>query len=172
MTEAPKPVRVASEWDWARPRSSGIWAWGPKWAHPLCAAAPWITVALLVAEFAIVGGRALSIPGMSFDLPSGILEADSVPSMTALMLPVARDGALATLVYFDDARFVVSDPAGAESLRIRLRSRSSESPDRTVLLLADRTVPAGDLVKFAETARAAGVVRVQVAEKEEKSAGR
>lgn len=172
MTEPSRPVRVVSEWDWSRPRSAGIWAWGPKWAHPLCAIAPWITVALLVAEFAIVGARALSVPGVAVDLPEGSLEADSVPSMTALMMPVAREGADAVLVYFDDARFVISDPAGAESLRDRLRRRSAESPDRTVLLLADRSVPAGDVIRFAETARAAGVTRVQVAERAEGRAGR
>ena len=64
-------------WKWRPERTEGIWRHGCAWAKPLTAAAPWISLALLMATFAMAQGRLVSAPGTLFDLPA----------------PAARDGA-------------------------------------------------------------------------------
>ena len=72
-----------------------------------------------------------------------------------------------TLVFFDDARFAPADSASAANLQSRLSARASDARSGTLLLLADRRVPAGDLMKLMALARKAGLKHVQVAERRE-----
>ena len=156
-------------WGWLPRRNEGIWKHGPGWAKPLVAAAPWITICLLLLMFSMISGSFVSRPGTVFDLPSGRASADLHPEHVALMLAVPRDtaGGTETLVYFDDARYVLSDEASVHILAERLSELVGMSSRRELLLMCDRRVSHGDVMKFTDIARKAGVAMVQVAERDE-----
>ena len=72
--------------------------------------------------------------------------------------------------YAEDATFTVrfkQEAAAAANLQSRLSARASDARSGTLLLLADRRVPAGDLMKLMALARKAGLKHVQVAERRE-----
>lgn len=167
MAESVSKSGSRSAWGWRPRRDLGIWKYGPAWARPFTAAVPWLTVGLLVLLFSLVDGRPTAAPGVVFDLPRGNVGEDDVPTLVALMIPVPRDvaGGEETLVYFDDARYTLSDSASAASLASRLEQRASAAAKREILLLADRRVPGGEVMRFVGLARGAGISRVQVAEK-------
>ena len=133
----------------------------------LLAAAPWLTVVLLVALVAVVGDRILVRPGVVFDLPRAPFREGLRYGLTAVMLPVARTNGQETLVFFDDERFVLAVPTQLEQLAERIRDRLAREPRREILLLADRRIPHGDVMTVVNLAREAGVNRVNVATKPE-----
>lgn len=161
--------RDGGAWGWRPRRNEGIWRYGPGWAKPLAAAAPWVTVGLLVLMFHVVSGHCVSRPGTVFDLPSGKASADLQPEHVALMISVPREtaGGAETLVYFDDARYLLSDDASVRLLTSRISELAGSSARRELLLMCDRRVSHGDVMKFADIARRAGVAMVQVAERDE-----
>ncbi len=155
------------KWHWRATSDAGVWSHGAKWARPLSVAAPWVSLALLVAIFAMVSGEATLSRGTVFDLPPASAFDVDAPGLTAFVLPVPRDagGGDETLVFFDDARFVPADKVSAANLRRRLSERASDARSPNLLVLADRRVPAGDLMKIMALARQAGLKHVQVAER-------
>ena len=160
---------TASEWRWRPVRQEGIWKHGCPWARPLTAAVPWITLALLFVMFALIGGRLAAAPGVTFDLPAPVGELSEVTGLAAIVMPMARENGegVDTLVFFDDARFLLSDVSSEpeEMLRRQLGKRASAEKNPVLLLLVDRRIPAGDLMKIVGLARESGVAHVQVAEK-------
>lgn len=158
-----------SEWKWRAPRSEGIWHHGAVWAKPLVAAAPWITLALILAMFALIGGRLVAAPGVLFDLPESVGRQTAPVGLAALVLPVAHGEGIAadTLVFFDDARYSLSDEMAVNALREQIDRRVREDASDTLLLLADKRVHAGDLMRIVGLARESGVRQVQIAEKRE-----
>lgn len=158
-----------TSWGWRPARPEGIWKHGCKWAKPLTAAAPWVTLALLLVMFALIEGRLTAAPGLVFDLPEPIAKMDAAPELAAVVVPVVREGASEreTLVFFDDARYSLADEASVEAFRDRLAERVSANTAGTLLLLADSRVPSGHMMRLAGLAREAGIAHVQVAEKRE-----
>ena len=168
------------QWGWRPRQTEGIWRHGCAWAKPLFAAVPWITLTLLLALFAIIGDRLPQVPGMVCDLPAPVVRQNEekdrdkgllppVPVSTglaALVLPAAGDGG-ETLVFFDDARYSLSDETSIAVLKDRLGVRAGAETSGTFLLLADRRVPAGDVMRLVGIARESGLTRVQIAERRE-----
>lgn len=160
-----------SPWGWLPSPGEGIWRYGAVWMRPFCAAAPWVTFALVLATMAFVGSRFTAAPGVVFDLPTaGIVESEE-SRLIALAMPVVREsgGGEETLVVFDDARFTLSDHSSADSLRRALEEGVASDRGNVMLLLADRRIPAGDLMKLALIARSAGVRHVQIAARKEEA---
>ena len=157
------------EWGWRPAQAEGIWRHGARWTKPLFAAVPWITLVLLLVMFGILGDRLTAAPGVVFDLPEPVGRQTAAPDMTMLVLPSANmgeDGG--TLVFFDDARYVLGDPQSVALLREQLLARVQEDAARaSLLVLADRRVTSGDLLQLVGIARASGVQRVQIAERRE-----
>lgn len=157
-----------TEWGWRPESPEGIWKHGCKWAKPFAAAAPWVTLAFLLVVFVLVEGRLSSAPGLVFDLPEPMAgDGVEAPSLAAVVVPVAQDGSAGreTLVFFDDARYSLSDEPSMEAFRERLGERAAADATGTLLLLADAYVPAGQMMRLAGIARDAGVQHVQIAEK-------
>ena len=127
-------------------------------------AAPWATLALLLALFSLVSRQATVATGLSFELPEGTAGDVQAASLAAIVAPVPGE-AEKTLVFFDDARYVFPDASSESSLAANLAERVASSADKSMLLLADRRVASGDLMKLAGIARRAGVTRLSVAEK-------
>ena len=56
------------------------------------------------------------------------------------------------------------------SLGENIAARAEKSPSKTLLVLADRRVPGGDLMKLADVARRSGITRILFAGKNADSA--
>ena len=157
------------EWGWRPAQAEGIWRHGARWTKPLFAAVPWITLVLLLVMFGLIGDTLTAAPGVVFDLPAPVGRQAAVSGSTMLVLPSANVGETGgTLVFFDDARYVLGDPQSVALLREQLLARVQESPARaTLLVMADRRVAAGDLLQLVGVARESGMKHVQIAERRE-----
>ena len=142
-------------------RTQGIWRHGAPCLKPLAAAAPFLSVLLLVLQFHLSGGTFTTAKGVLFDLPApGIAEGEST-DLTALMMAMP----LKTLVFFDDSRYILGDDASVKAFGEHLAERIGKTENKTLLVLADRRVEGGELMKFAAVVRRHGVSRVLFAEK-------
>ena len=160
-------MKGRSEWNWLPPPDEGIWRHGAAWMRPFAVSAPWITLAILMGLMALSDRRFTAASGVALDLPSVAVRDADVAGLVALVLPLAREvgGGEETFVFFDDARFTLSDPSSAAAFRRSLEERVASARHSALLLLADRRVPSGDLMNLTGLARSAGVRRVQIAEK-------
>ncbi len=151
-----------SGWGWsARGKGGAPGGNDIAWLRPLVAAAPWITLVVLLVMMFLLGGSLAIREGVLFELPdSGVGEGEST-SLVALMLPMSRE----TLVFFDDARFVLGDAQSMSVFRDQLSERAAKLNERTLLVLADRRIPAGEIMKFAAIAKAGGVGQILFAER-------
>lgn len=152
-------------------QSSG-WGWGVRasgaasrhdiaWLRPFVAAAPWITLAVLLLMMNLLGGTLAIREGVLFELPdAGIAEGEST-SLVALMIPMSHE----TLVFFDDARFVMGDPQSMDAFREQLAERAGKLKERTLLVLADRRISADEIMRFAAIAKEGGVGQILFAER-------
>lgn len=152
---------MTTSFGWTPERSQGIWRHGAPCLRPFVAAAPWITVALLLVLFHLIGGTLVTDKGALFDLPDTGLADGEVTGPVALIVRVPQD----TLVYFDDSRYTLGDVASAAALADNLSEAVASSSRKTILALADRNIAAGDLMKFTALARKSGVKKVLFAEK-------
>jgi biopolymer transport protein ExbD len=151
-------------WRWSETRTPGAQALA--WLRPFSAAVPWITVGLLLQMLALVGGTLTRAEGVLFDLPpDGPADgADGVRTkLVVLVMPMPNE----TLVFFDDARYALGDPSSVSAFAAELAERAGKLGEKTLLVLADRRVAGGDLMKLAGVVRGAGLERVLVAEKRE-----
>lgn len=139
----------------------------PAWLRYISQMAPWLTLVLLAVMFIFLQGALAPAPSLAFDLPDAGSADSAQPGLVALLLPGGAEGGMAegTLVFFDDARYVLSDPAGAEEFAGRLGDRAMETKCGTLTLLADRRVPAGDVMQVMAIARSKRLSHVQLAEK-------
>lgn len=156
-----------TRWGWSGSRSAkGIDRLA--WLRPFSAAVPWITVGVLLLMFHLIGGTFTSAEGVLFDLPASGQTDGAQTQLVALVMPMAREHSLReTLVFFDDARYVLGDSASEIALGAQLAERSAKTGDRTLLLLADRRVAGGELMRLAALARGRGIERILFAERKE-----
>lgn len=150
-----------SSWGWRSERSGGVRHDAAAWLRPFSAAAPWLTVMLLVMMLYMAGGTFTAAKGVLFDLPDGIMGEAEPAEMVALVMPTARE----TLVFFDDARYHLGDGASTQALGEHLAERASRSRGKTLLVLADRRVAGGELMRLAALAKSSGAKKILFAEK-------
>ena len=76
-------------------------------------------LAILMGLMALADHRFTAASGVALDLPSAAIRDADVAELVALVLPLAREvgGGEETFVFFDDARFTLSDPSSAAALR-------------------------------------------------------
>lgn len=162
-------AETREEWGRQVRRHRSVYRFGGPWARSLLAAVPWINALVLIVLLLAVHGRLVISPGMVFDLPQAPLREGTHAKLTALMIQVARDtpGGDETLIFFDDDRYSVRDADQMAVLSERLKARVAAGGHRDLLLLADKRVPHGDVMRFVTAVRESGVQRVNVAEKPE-----
>lgn len=154
------------DWGWRPERTIGIWRYGAGWLRPLVAAAPYVTVGLLLLMLYMVGGTMTGAKGMLFDLPAGGVDDGEQTRLVALVMPMRHE----TMVFFDDSRYVLGDAASVRALGENLAESVGRSETKTLLVLADRRVSGGDLMEFAALAKRSGVNRILFAAKNRESA--
>ena len=150
-----------SPWGWTPERSPGIWRHGPAWLRPAAAATPYLTVGLLLLTLRFVSGTLAATEGTLFDLPAAEPTDAIDESPVALMMPMPRE----TLVFFDDTRYLMGDAASMRALGEQLANRFSQGTRKSLLVLADRRVAGGEMMRLASLAKASGVERILFAEK-------
>ena len=153
---------MTSSFGWKPKRAEGVWRHGAPCLKPFVAVAPWVTVALLLLMFHLVGGTLTASKGLLFDLPEGGKATDAaLTDLVALVMPMRHD----IVVFFDDARYLLSSASSVKALGEHLAERTGRGGQHTILVLADRRVSGGDLMKFADVARQNGARRILFAEK-------
>jgi len=152
---------MTSGWGWRRVRGRNRGGWTFLSYGSFGVAVPWITLLLLVLLLRSVAGTLTAAEGVLFDLPESGLSEGEPTKLVAMALAMPTG----TLVFFDDARYVLGDGVSAVSLGDHLGERIRESGQTTLLVLADRNVPSGDLMNLTALARMSGVKRVLVANK-------
>lgn len=159
---------MTTPWRWTPERTQGIWRHGAVWMRPFLAAAPWLTVLVLLLMLYMVAGTLYTSKGILFDLPdaSGLEEGESAP-LVALAVPMPRKASASdeTLVFFDDARYSLGDDASAAAFASHLEERVAKTSRRTLLVLADRRISSGELMKIASLAKRSGAKGILFAEK-------
>ena len=137
------------------------------WYRCLVQTAPWLTFALTVAFFILLQGVLAPAPSLLFDLPEPAVADSAQPGLVALLIPGDVEGVEAegTLIYFDDARYALSDQASLDEFSNRLGDRAIETKCGVLTLMSDRRVPAGDLMKVMALAKSRRLLHVQLAEK-------
>ena len=150
-----------SVWGWRPERTMGIWRYGAGWLRPFVAAAPFVTVALLLLMLHMVSGKLTLAKGILFDLPEGSLADGEQTELVALVMPVRHE----TMVFFDDSRYLLGDAASTRALGEHLAERVGRSASKSLLVLADRRVAGGELMELAAMAKRNGVSRLLFAEK-------
>lgn len=150
-------------------RHRTVYRFGGAWSHALLSMVPWINVVVIVVMLLLVNHRTVISPGVVFDLPRATFREGMYVGLTALMITVARDtpGGEETLIFFDDDRYSTQDSDQMTVFTERVQSRLALGARNELLLLADKRVPHGDVVRFVSAVRKAGVQRVNVAEKPE-----
>lgn len=156
-------------WSQLARKHRSIYRFGGPWAQALLAPIPWINALILVVLLLAVHGKLVITPGIAFDLPRAPLREGSNADLTALMIVVARDapGGEESLIFFDDDRYLANDDDQMEMLSERIKSLMALGRGKELLLLADKRVPHGDVIRFVNVVREAGLQRVSVAEKPE-----
>ena len=148
-------------WGWAPERSPGIWRHGAAWLRPVVAATPYLTVGLLLLLLRFVSGTLTAAEGTLFELPDAAPTDAVGESPVALMMPIPRE----TLVFFDDTRYLMGDEASMRALGEQLSGRFARRERKSLLVLADRRVSGGEMMRLAALAKANGVKRILFAEK-------
>lgn len=150
-------------------RHRTVYRFGGVWAHALLSMVPWLDCVIIVVLLLLVKRQTVISPGVVFDLPRATFREGMYAGLTALMITVARDtpGGEETLIFFDDDRYSTQDAEQMSVLTERVKSRVALGARNELLLLADKRVPHGDVVRFVNAVREAGVQRVNVAEKPE-----
>ena len=148
-------------WGWKPSGAGDIWQCGAGWLRPVSAAVPWITAGLLLVMMYMTSGTLTAAKGVLFDLPDAGIDDGETTELVALMMPMPRE----TLVFFDDARYVLGDGASVSALASHISERAKKAKNRTMLVLADRRIMGGELMKLAAIAKNGGVTRMLFAEK-------
>jgi len=155
-----------TRWGWSAERAAK-YSSGIGWLRPLSAAVPWMTVGVLLMMIYMVSGTFTSAGGVLFDLPAPGLQEGAETRLVALVMPAPKAYSRETLVFFDDARYVLGDESSESAFADQLSERAGKTGDTTLLVLADRRVPGGELMRLAAIARRHGVERLLMAERRE-----
>lgn len=153
------------KWGWTDMRLQGAERFAPRWLAPLSAAAPWLTAGLLFVMIWMAAGALTTTEGVLFDLPRG--DFGDIADVTASAL--VRRTEKGSLVFFDDTRFVLGDSSQEAVLSSILSAKIANKEHPVLLVLADRRVPAGELMRLAGIAKSAGVEKTLFAERREEA---
>ena len=126
---------------------------------------PWLNVAIIILLLYIVADRLVLAPGVVFELPRQPFQ-EGISQAASIVLLRIEAPSPTTLVFFDDVRYSLT-PGDIQGLHDQLAATARRPYGRKLLLLADRRVPHGDVMQVVETARKAGIQKINVGIKPE-----
>lgn len=130
--------------------------------RPLVAAAPWIAVFLILEMMHLLGGTLVSASGVMLELPDSGLNEGATTELVSIVKPMPNG----TMLFFDDSRYLLSEHLSMTAFCEHLSERVRRSHGKTLLIIADRHVEGGELMKLAALAKQSGVLKVLFAEKQ------
>ncbi len=152
---------------WVDLRGTGLRSGRRTRRHPAGAffqIVPWLTLLVVLALFFSVWHRVAVVPGIHFSLPKGAFLEGSAGSANLILLRASHP-APSTLAFFNDVRFSLTNETDAARLQKDISAALARGQGDSLLLLADREVPHGDVMAAVGIAREAGVRDVNVAVK-------
>ncbi len=123
---------------------------------------------LLGALYWMVNSQMMLQPGVVVDLPASEFTDGISSGMIAVVLSVPT-GTLRRhdeIVFFDDERFMVADPAQWQALKHAMAGKLKQRPEASLIIQADRRILHGTVVDLMSAAREIGVRRVDLAVKQ------
>ena len=127
---------------------------------------PYFTLVLLMLMLYMLSGTLTRSEGVLFELPERGSGDGAATELVALVLPHGQDA----FVFFDDARYVLGDDDQLAKLGEQLAERAYKTNYKTLLVLADRRVHAGDLLKLGSVARTSGLEKILFAARRQEHA--
>lgn len=109
----------------------------------------------------MTSGKFTIAKGQLFDLPSYGDEEGVVTDVVAIVFPSARE----TLVFFDDARYSLSDEESLVKFQAHLGEVIDKSANSSLLVLSDKRVSIGELMCLTSAAKKSGVTKLLLAER-------
>ena len=149
------------EWGWKRAAEKARKRYEGGLMRSFVTSAPWLTVGVLLLMFNFISTTITRSEGVLFDLPEGAPTDAIATKLVALATPIGRR----TIVFFDDARYELELESARKALTEDLTERALSLGETTILVLADRRLPGGDLIELAEIAKSSGLESVLFAEK-------
>ncbi len=157
-----------TRWGWREIRAQKAPAL-VAWARPFAVAVPWIAIILLLLMFHLIGGTFTTAEGVLFDLPEAGLQEGEETKLVALVMPSTRESShRETLLFFDDARYVLGDEASEAVFLRHVSERANKTGGKTILVLADRRVAGGELMRLGALAKKGGLRRILFAERKDR----
>lgn len=125
---------------------------------------PWVDLILLVIMFVLFNGTMVLRPGVVIDLPRGPFQDGTQSGMLAVVLTVGTGSEpAAEVVFFDDERFEVDQPADREKLEQGFARHLQFHPDDGLVIQADASVSHGTILSLVDMASQVGVGEVNLA---------
>lgn len=123
----------------------------------------WLSVVFAIALIIVLGNTLSVAPGIEVDLPEQSEGAREVEDygLVALLL----HGAGETLVFFDDARYTLNDLKSESHFAGQLAERSQIADSKAMMVIADKEIKVGDIMRFAGIVKAAGITKLNFAQK-------
>lgn len=121
----------------------------------------WLSVVILFGMMWIVSGKFTIAKGQLFDLPAYGDEDGLETEIVAIAFPSARE----TLIFFDDARYSLSDEESLDKFRSHLGEVVGKTSNASLLVLLDKRVTADEIMCLASTAKKSGVAKLLLAER-------
>lgn len=109
----------------------------------------------------MVAGKFTIAKGQLFDLPSLGDEDGVATDLVAIVFPSARE----TLVFFDDSRYSLSDEDSIAKFQVHLSESVLKAANPALLMLTDRRVTTGELMRLTLVAKNSGVQKLLLAER-------
>lgn len=128
--------------------------------------APLLTLLVILAIGLATAKRIVLEPGVRFSLPAAEFSSGASDAATAALVSLGKDAP--SLLFFDGVRYLISDKAERDGLQSALSRAMAEDGWDTLTLFADDGIPHGDIMRFAEVARHAGLKSINVAIREER----
>jgi len=125
------------------------------------AAVPFLTLLLIIVMFVIISAELTGEKGFVLNLPDSGFSQGERTDLVALVMPSRDD----VLVFFDDARYSLSNSNSMKSFEEQLFSRIERSENKALLVLLDESVSSGNAMKLSGICQRAGVRKMIFAEK-------
>jgi biopolymer transport protein ExbD len=134
-------------------------------SRSMVAAAPWANVALLIAMYLYLLAPNVQQPGMTVHLPESPFVSGTRYGHNVVVLSQETAGSPTReeIVFFDDRRYLVRQPAQMDELRAAFARAAREQPNLPMVVEADVTVQHGTMIQLLNMASDAGMKEVNVA---------
>lgn len=127
---------------------------------------PWIDIVLVAALAYFACNRTTIQHGKTFELPKATTREGLLENAIPVIMLLTADGG-DTLVFVGDDRLELDDAGFPFKLKERIRDRMHLTNVHDMLLMADRRIPHGDVIRLVNLARESGISRVSVSVKPE-----